>query len=310
MMHALMYIARIIKTGFKNFFRNGWLSLAATTVMLLTLFTISLFTIINLGVNQAIATIKDKIDVSVYLNDGVTPAQLSQMKQQVLQLNEVQSVSYISKTQALKIYQQQNAGDAKVLSAISAQDNPLPASLEVKGKNPDKLDELLTYINRPDVKPLVHNYSYKGKNENTIKHLVSITNFVQKVGLGLSSIFAVTSLLVIFNTIRIAIFTRKEEIGIMKLVGATSNFIRWPYLIEGAMYGIFATIISFIVQYTLITQGEPSLEKYFGDNGGILHFFNQHILIIIGVQLLIGILIGVLSSLFAIRKYLKIETVN
>lgn len=308
-MDALFYIARIFKTGFVNFFRNGWLSVAATTVMVLTLFTISVFTILNFGINAATASIQQKIDVTAYLNDGVAPTVVNKLIDELKNQSNVKSVIYISKSDAVKAYRAQNKGNAGI-AGISDDDlaAALPASIQVLTKDPNHLSDVKRILGKSTYAPAIHNSNYQGEKEQTINRLVRITNFIKTAGLALSVIFIATSLLVIFNTVRIAIFTRREEIEIMKLVGATSNFIRWPFIIEGATYGTIATVISFLIQYLAISYGAPQISNYLkiSDVGGIFDYFNQHLVLVIGTQLLIGILIGTISSYIAIRRYLKI----
>jgi cell division transport system permease protein len=308
-MNLFVYVSRIIRTGFRNFFRNGWLSVAATTIMVITLFTISIFAILNIGITQGAKSIQDKIDVAAYLNDDIDANTLDKLKLDLSSLPDVKEIIYISKADAVKTYRDQNKNNPSIAS-ISNDDlmAALPASLSIKAKNTSHLQAIKDVLERKEYKPFIHNSSYQGDKEKTINRLVRITNFVKTAGFALSTIFIATSLLVIFNTVRIAIFTRREEIEIMKLVGATSTFIRWPFIIEGATYGTIATAISLLVQYLAISFGAPSVMNYLQISGitNVFDYFSNHIVLVILVQLAVGVLIGVTSSFIAIRRYLRI----
>lgn len=295
---------RILKEGFVNFVRNGWLSVASITIMILTLLTMSLFIIINIVLNTGIQTIQDKIDISAYLNDTAKQAQVIDLQNALSAMSEVKSIKYVSKTDALNKYKEQNKNNPKLLESLSDTENPLPASLEIKVYDPEKLDQITNIFESEKYKPLVLKVSYK-ENKTVIDKLFKATRFTQRAGLAATIAFTVTSLVIIFNTIRMAIFTRREEIDIMKLVGATPGFIKGPFLIEGALYGIIATVISILILTSIITFSAPSMVKYFGGAGDVTGFLRDNILIILVVQMLVGISIGVISSFLASQKYLK-----
>lgn len=311
-MHAFIYVVRIVKTGFRNFFRNGWLSVAATTVMVITLFTLSIFTVLNIGINAATRSIEEKFDVVAYLQDDADSGLVEKLQDELRGLPDVRSVHYTSKQEALEIYRGQNKGNASLLNTISDEENPLPASIEAKGKDPRNLGRINDVFKKPEYAPAVRELSYQGGKAETINRLVRITTFIKTAGLILSAIFIATSLLVIFNTIRIAIFTRREEIEIMKLVGATTNFIRWPFIIEGATYGAIATALSFGMQYLAISIGAPAATEYLklGSGQELFSYFQDHILLVVLLQLLVGVIIGVVSSFVAIRRHLRIATLG
>jgi len=297
---------RVITTGIRNFSRNAWLSMAATAVMTVTLTLVITSFISNSALTSTIKGVTDKIDVSVYLKDSVTPDQEKTLEAKLLADTNVVSVKYISKDQALATYRNQNAANQKLLEAISATDNPLPASVQVKTHDPKKLDSISTIVSQPDMKDLQSDPpSYSGSNKVTIDRIVSVSDFFKNAGTVGSIIFVIISILIIFNTIRMAIFTRRDEIEIMKLVGATKWFIRGPFLIEAAMYGIIAAIIATTLAYFLLLGGGPKLAAYIDVNSTI-HLFRSYPFVIIGAQLLIGIAIGVFSSLLAMSRYLKL----
>lgn len=300
-------IFRIIKEGSLGFVRNGWLSVASITIMVLTLLTMSMFLMLNIVLNTGIKTIQDKIDVSVYLNDNIKIADVKDFIGDLAKVDNIQEkgIKYVSKDDALAKYRDQNKNNPKLLESLSETDNPLPASLEIKVKDPNKLDDLTKVVELEKYKPLVLKISYK-ENKQIIDKLLKATQFTQKAGLIATIAFVITSLVIIFNTVRMAIFTRREEIEIMKLVGATPSFIKSPFLVEGALYGIISTMIALTLLATVFYFSAPSMVKYFGGVGGdVSTFMRDNVLMILFMQMTVGIGIGVASSYLAIHKYLK-----
>ncbi|HSX41188.1 MAG TPA: permease-like cell division protein FtsX [Candidatus Saccharimonadales bacterium] len=299
---------RITKTGLHNFVRNAWLSTAATAVMTVTLTLVAVSYIANSALTQTIKGVVGKIDVSIYLNDADTPDQINALKAKIEQAPNVQGVKFISKADALAEYRKQNADNPKLLEAISEADNPLPASLQIKAKDPNKLEPITAIAGQSDVKPLLaprDAVSYSGDRKATIDKIIQTSNFFKATGLVASIIFIVISTLIIFNTIRMAIFTRREEIEIMKLVGATSWFIRGPFIFEAALYGIIAAILALLFIYSVVLTGAPKLGNYV-DTKSIVGFLQDHVALVTLIELLIGMLIGTVSSLFALKRYLKL----
>lgn len=305
----MIQLIRIMKTGFRNFFRNLWLSTAATAVMTITL-TIILFSYIaTSALTSTIAQVVEKIDVSVYLKDDVSVAQANNFKAVLEATDNVESVKYISKNDALLIYREQNKNNKELLAAVTKDDNPLPQSLAIKAKDANKIDPIIAVVNKNQFKPLLAEkdpISYTGERKKTIDRIIGATNFIKKAGLLASGLFVIISTLIIFNTIRMAIFTRREEIEIMQLVGATNWFIRGPFVFEAALYGIIATVISVMLCYSLVLGVGPKLTAYI-DTQTIINVFRSHPIIIVGAELMIGVFIGAVSSLLAMSRYMKLS---
>ena len=298
-------IIRLLKAGLSNFFRNGWLSLASVTIMVLTLITMSMFLIVNMVLNTGIQTIQDKIDISVYLTDNIQQSQVIDLQNELSKMDEVKNIKYVSKDEAMARYTEQNKDNPKLLESLKDTENPLPASLEIKVFDPGKLDQMTALLDGDKYKPLIHKVSYK-ENKQIIDNLFKATRFTQNIGLAATLAFMLTALVIIFNTIKIAIFARKEEIDIMKLVGATPWYIKGPFLVEGAIYGIASALISLLLLSTLLYFMAPTLVHYFGGVGNDASgFLRDNLILLVVAQLAVGITIGVVSSYLAIRKYLK-----
>jgi cell division transport system permease protein len=304
----LIVLWRIAQTGVRNFLRNAWLSTAATAVMTVTLSIMLLSYVSQIALNATIRSIVNKIDVSIYIKDSTTPEQIKIMQAQLAATDNVAGVKFVSKPEALARYRQQNRNNPTLLEAISENDNPLPASFEVKVKDQKRLDPIAGFVTRDDVKPLLdpkNPTSYQGDRKATIDKIVRYSNFLKTIGLVASALFVVISTLIIFNTIRMAIFTRREEIEIMKLVGATNWFIRGPFLFEAAMYGIIAALVAVMLIYALVTAAGPGLARNI-DMSQVNALFKSAPLAITLVELGFGIVIGATSSLLAMKRYLKL----
>ncbi len=292
--------------GFVSFWRHSWLSLTTTAIVALTLLVISSLLILGFLGNIALDSIQNKIDISVYFKDSSSEESVLEIKNRLINLEEVEGIEYISKKQALDKFKAEHKSDSLILDSLDGDENPLPASLEIKAKNPGQYAMINQTLEDPSYQVFIseNGVSYY-ENKSKIDRLISITNFIRKVGLGISLGFIIISLLVVFNSIRVTIYTRKEEIEIMKLVGASNWYVRWPFVIEGVIYGALAMATSLLIIIPLVYYSFPPLSKYLG-GVELTNYLNQNLLYLIGFQLAGGILIGVLSSLIAIRKHLKI----
>lgn len=301
-MHSFI---RMVKSGFSSFVRNGWLSFASITVMVLTLLTLSVFFILNIVLNTGIKTIQDKIDISVYFKDDVKQSQVIDIQNELADMPAVRGIKYISKEDALASFKEQNKENTRLLESISGTDNSLPASLEIKIYDPGKLDQITSVIEKEEYKASILKISYK-ENKQIIDKLFRATNITRQIGAVITLAFTLVSLIIIFNTVRIAIFARMEEIEIMKLVGATPGFIKGPFLIEGVLYGIISTVISILVLSSVLYFAAPAIGNYIGGVGeNISSFLRENLLTVLLIQLCMGMSIGVFSSWLAIRKHLK-----
>jgi cell division transport system permease protein len=308
----LITFGRIIKTGCINFVRNPWLAIAAMAMMLVTLTIVLFLVIANATFSNTVAQITDKIDISVYLKDSVTEKQRSQLINDLGHVDNVKSVRYISKDDALTTYKQQNANNLNLLLAISQTDNPLPASLQVKPKDPNNIQPIKDFVEKPDIKALQSDQtSYSGDRKEAIDKITHATRFLRQTAAVGVIIFTVISMLIIFNTIQMAIFNRRDEIQIMRLLGANTNYIRGPFIVETMLYGIIAAVISIVLVGTMFRLASSTFEaSSLGllDIGYASRYFTQHFWLILTAQIIIGILIGAVSSFIATRRYLKFKS--
>lgn len=312
MNHWLITQGRILKTGLQNFLRNITLAVAAIAVMVITL-TIILFSFVaNAAFANTIQQLTDKIDISVFLKDDISANQLDSLQSDVRKLDNVKSSEYISKDQALDLYREQNKDNVDLLLAISQTDNPLPASLKIKPKDPNRLEEIKSFLDKQEIKELQSDEtSYSGDRKDAIDQISKATKFFRQAGIAGMIVFALVSILIIFNTIRMAIFNRRDELTIMRLLGASGWFIRGPFVVETMLYGIISALISIALLhafFTVSTSAFGASTLVYLDVGYASRYFTSHFWLILTAELGIGILIGAASSIIATRRYLKFKT--
>jgi cell division transport system permease protein len=312
MRRRVITLERIITTGLANFIRNAWLAIAAMAMMLVTLTNVLFLVISNATFSHTISQITDKIDVSVYLKDKVKPTQKDTLIKQIKNLDNVKSVQYVSKDQALQNYRDQNKNNPDLLAAISETENPLPATILIKPKDPNKISDIRDFLEDPAIKRYQSDEtSYSGDRKEAIDKITQATRFLRETALVGVIVFTIISTLIIFNTIQMAIFNRREELTIMRLLGASTWFIRGPFVVETVFYGVFASIISVILVGSLFTVASSTFEATslgLLDIGYASDYFSEHFWLILTGQMAIGILIGAVSSILATRRYLKFKT--
>lgn len=302
-------LSRIIRGGFINFLRNAWLSIAAMAVMVVTLSIVLFSFIANETFSHTIQEIRDRIDVSVYLVDDITVEEREGLASDLSSMSNVRSVEYISKEDALKSFVDANSENIELQLAIMQADNKIPASLKVKLHNPDNIDELKSFLEQPEIRALQSDEtSYSGDRKEAIDKITKATTFIRQAGLVGVAIFAAISVLIIFNTIQMSIFNRRDELSIMKLLGASRSYIRGPFLVESGLIGIFAALISVALCKGVFSIASGTLgASTFGllDISYSGRYFNDHFWVILAAQLGIGILIGIMSAYVATFKHLR-----
>jgi len=298
---------RILKSGCKNLFRNAWLSIAATAIMVITLVIVAFFSFSALFLQNQLQAIRNKIDLTIFIKDEATAEQTQQLSSSIKALDKVQGVTYVSKLDALERLRTSSKDGEKLAKTAIDIGNPLPASLEVKTTSLEKLSDLDAEIRKVPQANLIASSSLEDSDvrKKVVERIVQISKAVSQVGTIISVAFLVVSLLIIFNTIRMAIFTRREEIDIMKLVGATKWFIRGPFLVEGAVYGIIGAIIAIAITFPLINFAKPLFVSYF-NAAEVLTFVSDRASLVVLSMFGLGIAIGVSSSYLAISRHLKL----
>jgi cell division transport system permease protein len=309
--HKFIKLERIAKSGTLNFGRNIWLAIAAIAMMAITL-TIFLFAVVaNATFSHTISDFNSHINISVYLKDTVTADQKNKLVTQLKTVDDVQSVTYVSKDQALKNYRAQNASNTQLLAAISETDNPLPASLIIQPYDPNRIGNIKNFLDKKENTALQSDpTSYSGERKQAIDNIAKATHYFRQAGVVGIAVFVVISVLIIFNTIRMTIFNRRDELIIMRLLGASPWYIRGPFIVETMLYGVAAAALSIGVCAALFAVASSVLQA---SSLGLLdityssRYFSNHLWLIIVGQVGAGIIIGALSSILATRRYLKLK---
>lgn len=299
-------VKRIAKLGIVNFWRNRWLSIASILIMTMTMIIISLFTMMALGINKTTDKIKSKMDITVYFQDSATTEEISNLQQTIASRPDVSQVKYISKEEAFKIWEETQKNERVKEIARKMEQNPFPRSLAIKASDPENLSQIAEFLASAQYESIVHKISYED-NKTIIDRLISLTSFTNKVGWLFSGIFIIISIVVILNTIRLAIYSRKEEVEIMRLVGASNTFIRLPFVVEGTLYGISACLIAMLLLWIGYLALTPLIRQL--GSSALFEakiFFISHLFSIFILQFFIGVSVGIGASLFSIRKYLQI----
>ena len=299
---------RVFKSGLRNTVRHAWLSSAATAIMAVTLLILTFFAFSIYFVQSQLKEVQQKIDLTLFINDSAKDEQIKGLQSKVLQVEGVSTVEYVSKSDALKRLEASSEEGKKLAKSATEIGNPLPASLEVKLVKIDNISSINQKIRALSEASIITETSFDSRDDNrkgVVENIIKISNGVTRVGAVLSGVFLIISLLIIFNTIRMAIFTRREEVEIMKLVGATKWFVRGPFIVEGAMYGVLGATIAVIALIPVGRAGAQFLSEKLNAGVAVSYFSGNFGLIILAIYGL-GILIGALSSWLAISRHLKV----
>lgn len=299
---------RIFKLGLLNFWRNRWLSLGSVLVIMLTLVTITVSVVQNIDIHNTIKTIKDKLDLTVYFDDKVTESEIQDIQLKMESRPDIKSIKYISKAEALLLWQQRPSSD-KIKDLVTPEDNPLPRSLLIKTSKPEELENIANLLQSPSLAQKIHRVSYKD-NKDIINQLIERNNIVSKTGIISSLAFFLVSLIVIINTMRLIILTRKDEIEIMRLVGSSDLFIKAPFVVEAILAGLIATTLSLTYIIIGIYYNIPIvplfISRYFGDATiSIKDLIISDLPLIFSFQLLIAFILTISITFLSLRRYLK-----
>lgn len=301
---------RMLRYGVNNFSRNAWLTIAATAVMSVTLLIIFVTVAAQRLLVNTTETITEKANISIYLKGTVEDKTVKELTKRLSALDNVTGVTYISADQAREEQARRYKDDADTLEAIKEASNEMPATLRVAVKDLNNQRSLKNFVDTDEVylanKDQRKQPSFTGDRRQAIE---TIGSWVRVAGIGGSAatvVFVLISSLVVFNTIRMAIFNRKGEIQMMKLIGAERSFIRGPFIVEAVMYGFIAAIIATAAGYGLLIVAQEPLAKYEIPINDLLHVATMYVGLILLAMIGIGSLIGIISAWIATHKYLKV----
>ena len=304
----MITLKRIIKTGFLNFKRNGIVSWAAVLVVTITLCVITLIILLQAVLHFSLTQIKDKVDVTIYFTTGAPEDKIMSLKSSLEKLPEVALVSYTDADEALRLFRERHQSDYPTIQALDEiGDNPLGAYLNVKAKEVSQYESIANFLKSdnsltPGSTSIVDKVNYH-QNKLVIDRLNNLIAGAQKLGFLITLVLVIISIIITFNTIRLTIFISKEEIGVMRLVGASKMQVRGPFMVEGVIYGIVATMITLVLFLPATAWLGSSMTNFLGIN--MYGYYISNFFQIFAILLLSGIILGIISSFLAVRKYLN-----
>lgn len=303
----LVSFFRVLKFGLNNFWRNIWLSIATTFIMILTLFMVSSLVILSMLGKSALSSFKEKVDISAYLNPEVKESEISEIRTSLQAMSEVKTIEFVSKEKALELFKEKHQDDPLIISSVDElEKNPLQASFVIKARYPEDYAVISEYLKNEKYKNIIEKITFED-NKNIINKINNTTNITARTGIIISLLFSFITVIFMFNTIRLAIYAQKEEIKVMRLIGAKNLFIRLPFVIESILYAIIASMFSSVILYFLMKYSSPYITEFIGDQQfNVISYVNDRILYIFILQLGLGILLSIISSFIALRKYLKV----
>ncbi|TRZ64560.1 MAG: ABC transporter permease [Spirochaetia bacterium] len=301
----LTNLLRIIKYGFLTFRRNGWLSTATLSIIVLALLVFEGLMIFNVLTKTAVNSLEDKIDISIYFKIDAPEDDILNIQKSLGTLTEVKSVNYVSRDRALEIFKEKHKDDAAINQSLEElNSNPLLASLNIKANDPSEYATIAGYLDKADFKTMFEKVTY-AQNAVVIDRLNKIIGVAEKGGFVLIVFLTFIAVLVTFNTIRLAIYSSRDEIGIMRLVGASNSFIRGPYIVEGIIYGFLAAVLSIALTAPIVYFVSPYISVFIAEMD-LWKYFTSNIFGTLFYQSLFGIGLGAVSSIIAVRKYLRV----
>jgi cell division transport system permease protein len=301
----LLTLKRIFFSGWRNFIRDGGPSIATIFVILIPVALISSLLIFKEANRVLISSLQEKADISVYFKEEAKEEEILYLKDELAKIPEVKEVKYISKEEAFQNFIQRHGQNPILMEALrEVGKNPFFSSLNIKAWQANQYETILKFFENSNFKDSIEKIDYS-ERKPLIEKIFSLTSNINKVGITLFVLMSILALLITFNTIRLSIIKQREEIRIQKLVGASNWFIRGPFFVQGAISGILSAIICLLLFGLLFYFLDPRLKNFFPEFP-LFSYFKEKIFVLFLTQLLIGITIGTISSLLAIRKYLEV----
>ncbi len=304
----LTHTKRIIKTGWNSFVRSGFTSVASILIMTITLFVIISLIFVQAALNNSLNDIKDKVDVTIYFIPGAEESSIKKVEESLVKLPEVKNITYTSSKEALSNFKDKHSNDYLTLQALDElNDNPLGASLNIKANDPSQYESISKYFESDDalVKEsltIIDKIDYS-QNKLIIDRLTSIINGAKKLGFMVSFVLIIISIIITFNTIRLIIYMSKDEISVMKLVGAGLKYVQGPFIVSGILVGICSALLTILIFIPVSIWLGNNMTDFIGIN--LYQYYKSNFFQLFIIMLGSGILLGSISSIFAINRYLR-----
>lgn len=296
---------RTFKEGIVNFRRNGWLSLATISILTLSLFIISTAFLISLGARLVVKNFENRVNITVSFNPDITENRIHEIEQNLRRFREIESVTFVSREEALSQFLNQSGNDPELKQAIEEiGENPLLASLVIRAKNQSDYEKIANVLSQSEYRDEISRINYE-RNKRIFERLNTISNAAKRFGLFVGIAFALIAILITFNTIRITIYSHRQEFEIMRLVGASNLYVRMPYIFEGALYGLVAGLFTLIL-LAGATYGTRFITQGAFPQGSLFQVFVDYLPWLSAGTIALGMFLGIVSSFIAIRRYLRV----
>lgn len=302
-------VKRVIKSGWINFRRNGLVSYAAILVTTITLSVVTALFLFQAVLNTAIVSLQDKVDIAVYFTIDAEEEQILMLKQTLEKLPEVARVDYSSADEEVLQFRDRHANDYLTLQALDELgDNPFGGALRIKAKDSTQYESIAKVLEGDnqvarDNSQIIERINYS-QNRLVIDRLNDLIHAARRIGVAVMIVLSIISIVIMYTTIRLTIYIAREEIGIMRLVGASGAYVRAPFVVEGILYGFFAWLLSMLLFVPITYLLGRHAQTIIGMD--LYSYYISHFFTIGGMVLLVGIILGVVSSLLAVRRYLNV----
>lgn len=297
-------IKRIFKSGFINFWRNGVVSIASILVMTVTLFVIGSLVLAAAFLSASLTEVQSKVDISVSFKVDASLEEIKALQRDLMVLPEVKEVALSTREEELTLFRERHKDNNLLLQSLDEVCNPFGARLNIKAVNPTQYESIATFLTNQDSDSaaIIDQVSFK---KDVVDKLLAITNSLRRVGLAVSIVLIITSILVMFNTTSLAIYIAREEISVMRLVGAETSYVRGPFMVEAIISGLIASLVAMLLLYpAVLWVRNATLGVYGGIN--LLSYYLSNFFYLFLMLLTAGVTLGAVASFLAIRKYMKV----
>jgi len=296
---------RIVKFSLQDIFRNMSLSFMTVLILILMLLSINTLIVVRVITDESIQTVKEQIDVSIYFHPESTEEEIGEVREYVGSFPEVENEVYLTKEEVLENFKDTYSDNKEILASLDELgENPLGPTLVVKTREPKDYEKIINALSVPEYENIIEAKTF-GDTQVAIDRIHSITTQVERFTYFLTALFAIIAFVIIFNTIRVAIYTQRAEIGIKRLVGATNWFISGPYMLESLIFSIISVAVTYGIAHFSIGFLDPYMGVVFGETELLSTYFSSHLLLILGIEFVSVFLLTIVSSGLAMRRYLR-----
>ncbi len=304
----LIHTKRIIRSGWYNFIRSGFTSIASILIMTITLFVITSLIFVQAALNSSLNDIKEKVDVTIYLVPGADEDAIKKIEDSLVKLPEIKEITYTSSEEALSNFKDKHSNDYLTLQALDElSSNPLGASLNIKANDPSQYESIAKYFENDNALSkgaltIIDKIDYH-QNKIVIDRLTSIIKGAKSLGFAVSLVLIMISIIITFNTIRLIIYMSREEISVMRLVGAGSKYVQGPFIVSGILVGIGASFLSILIFIPISIWLGNHMTDFIGIN--LYQYYKANFLQLFIIMIVSGVVLGSISSFFAVNRYIR-----